>query len=143
MALTSGPWAPEETPPPRKLMTAARCRRLPLTSTSVWSGDRPRRFAGRIRVAASLIGCALTLYAGISVRSMSVVSPRPWREKSPPEMMSSGASVSPPVRCGRREPTTLNSSISSASAPTAVAGAAEMASVRAGSSPARPRIPMV
>ena len=61
MTERSGPWAPSLTPLPKKLMTAARWRRLPFTSTKVASEDRPRRFAGRINVAASLMGSWLTL----------------------------------------------------------------------------------
>ena len=56
ITLMSGPWAPSETPLPSHEMTAARWRRLPLTRTSVWSAARPRRLAGRMKVAASLIG---------------------------------------------------------------------------------------
>ena len=61
IAERSAPWAPSLMPPPRKEMTAPRCRRLPFTSTSVASEDRPRRLAGRITVAASLMGCWSTL----------------------------------------------------------------------------------
>ena len=56
----SGPCAPRLAPSV-KVMTEARWRRLPLTSTSVESADSPRRLAGRTSVAASLMGCWLTL----------------------------------------------------------------------------------
>ena len=57
----SGPCEPSEMPLPNQAMTAERWRRLPLTRIRVWSGARPRRLAGRTRVAASLIGCVPTL----------------------------------------------------------------------------------
>ena len=135
IAPTSGPCAPLARPLPKNVIAAARCRRLPLTSTSVWSGDRPRRFAGRTRVAAELIGWALTLYDGISARSMSVVSRRPWPAKSRGERMSSGASVSPPARCARREPVTRISSTASAAASAPAAGGGPPASASARQAP--------
>ena len=58
---TSGPWAPSARPPPRKVITAARWRRLPLSNTSVWSGERPRRFAGRTMVPPSEMAWVFTL----------------------------------------------------------------------------------
>ena len=57
----SGPWAPSEVPLPIQRMAAARCRRFPLTSTSVWSGASPRRLAGRMILAASPVACGLML----------------------------------------------------------------------------------
>ena len=65
----SGPWEPSAMPLPSHVMTAARCRRLPFTSTSVWSGARLRRLAGRTMVAASLIGWMLMLNDGTTVRN--------------------------------------------------------------------------
>ena len=69
MVEMSGPWAPSDTPFPIQVMTAPRWRRLPLTSTSVWSGASPRRLAGRMMRAASPTGCGLTLYDGTIARS--------------------------------------------------------------------------
>ena len=63
-------------------MTAARWRRLPLTRISVWSGAMLRRLAGRTIVAASLIGCVLTLNDGTTVRNWLVRSTLPWLTKS-------------------------------------------------------------
>ena len=57
----SGPCDPSATPLPIHVMTAPRWRRFPFTSTSVWSGARPRRVAGRISRAPSPTGCGLTL----------------------------------------------------------------------------------
>ena len=52
----SAPCAPPEIPDPSQVITAPRWRRLPLTSTNVESGERPRSVAGRINDAASLMG---------------------------------------------------------------------------------------
>ena len=68
MVEMSGPCAPSVTPA-NQAMTDERWRRLPFTSTSVWSWARLRRLAGRTSVAASLIGCVATLKEGTSVRS--------------------------------------------------------------------------
>ena len=56
----SGPWAPSEAPFEIHWITAERWRRLLFTSTSVWSGARPRRFTGRSSAAASREGFVLT-----------------------------------------------------------------------------------
>ena len=55
MVEMSGPCAPSVTPA-NQAMTDERWRRLPFTSTSVWSCARLRRLAGRTSVAASLMG---------------------------------------------------------------------------------------
>ena len=60
----SGPCEPSDKPLPKKVITAERWRRLPLTKTSVLSGGKPRKLAGRTKVEASLIGCELTLNDG-------------------------------------------------------------------------------
>ena len=52
----SGPCEPSAMPFPSQVMTAERWRRFPLTRTSVWSGARLRKLAGRTMVPASLIG---------------------------------------------------------------------------------------
>ena len=64
----SGPCVPSVTPP-NQTRIAERWRRLPFTSTSVWSWARLRRLAGRTSDAAPLIGCVATLNDGTSVRS--------------------------------------------------------------------------
>ena len=69
MTERSGPCEPSAMPLPSHAMTAARWRRLPFTRTSVWSGARLRRLAGRITEAASLIGCVLTLNEGTTARN--------------------------------------------------------------------------
>ena len=68
MVEMSGPCEPSVTPA-NQAMTDERWRRLPLTSTSVWSCARLRMLAGRTRVAASLIGCEATLNDGTRVRN--------------------------------------------------------------------------
>ena len=57
----SGACEPPAAPAPNSAMTAARCRRLPFTRTSVASGANDLSIAGRMKVAASLIGSAPTL----------------------------------------------------------------------------------
>ena len=77
IAEISGPCAPSEIPLPKKDITAPLCLLLPFTSTSILSGGRPLKFAGLIRVAASLIGCVLTLKEGTRVRIISGTSIAP------------------------------------------------------------------
>ena len=70
MVEMSGPCEPNATPlPPCQSMIDERWRRLPLTSTSVWSGARLRSIAGRTTVEASLMGWVLTANDGTIVRS--------------------------------------------------------------------------
>ena len=64
----SGPCVPSVTPP-NQTRIAERWRRLPFTSTSVWSWARLRRFAGRTSEAAPLIGCVATLKEGTRFRN--------------------------------------------------------------------------
>ena len=86
----SGPCAPSATPLPNHAMAAARWRRLPFTSTSVWSGAKLRRFAGREIVAASAMGWMFTLYDGAMFRSRLLRSVGPWLTKSVEAMASTG-----------------------------------------------------
>ena len=74
MVEMSGPCEPSDRPLPSHAMTAPRWRRLPLTRISMWSGARLRKFIGRIAVAASEIGCVLTLNEGASTRTRSAMS---------------------------------------------------------------------
>ena len=71
-------------------MAAARWRRLPLTSTRVWSGASPRRLAGRMILAASPVACGLMLNDGTTVRSRSATSVSPWSTMSTEGMASMG-----------------------------------------------------
>ena len=103
----SGPCEPSEIPPPRKAITEARCIRLPLTSTSVLSGDKPRRLAGRTKVAASEIGWVLTLKDGTEIRIASPMSFGAWFWSSAPDTTSTGATVSAAERSAWRVPVTM------------------------------------
>ena len=100
----------QKPPPPAHVMTAARWRRLPCTRMSVWSGARPRRLAGRTIVAASLIGCLLTLKEGTAVRNWLVRSISPWLASSSAGRTSTGTADSVTDRGWARLPTTTTSS---------------------------------
>ena len=110
----SGPWAPSANPPPIQVITAARWRRLPLTSTSVWSGASPRRLAGRMIRAASPTACGLTLKEGMTVRSRSFRSVSPWSMKSCEAMASIGTADCVTVRGRARLPTATSPSSATA-----------------------------
>ena len=120
MAPMSGPWAPSESPPPSQVITAPRCRRLPLMSTSVWSDARPRRLAGREIVAASLIGWMFTLYEGTTLRSRKSILVSACREISDTGITSTGTIDSVTVRGLVRLPTTTSSFSSNAAIPSAI-----------------------
>ena len=114
MADRSGPWAPWETPMRDQRMTAPRWRRLPLTSTSAWSGARPRRLTGRTTTPASP-EVALMLNDGTALRSSMSSSVTPCRPRSPPGIASTGTIESVADRWRTRLPvTTISSSISGA-----------------------------
>ena len=99
MAEMSGPCEPYATPlPPCQSMIDERWRRLPFTSTSVWSGARLRSIAGRTTVDASLIGCVLTANEGITVRSCSGRLATPWLVMSAADRTSTGTGDSATVR---------------------------------------------
>ena len=118
MADRSGPCEPSAMPLPSQAMTAARCRRLPLTRTSVWSGAMLRRLAGRTTVAASLMGWVLTLNDGTTVRNWLVRSTSPWLTKSWAVMTSTGTGDAVIERGSARVPTTATVSWSSISSST-------------------------
>ena len=95
----SGACAPSATPlPPKRTITADRCRLLPLTRTSVWSGARLRMLAGREMVAASLIGSEVTLYDGTTLRKRVLRSVSPCRARSVTGTTSIGTIDSAAVR---------------------------------------------
>jgi hypothetical protein len=96
-------------------MTAARCRRLPLSRIRVLSGGRPRKLAGRTRVAASSIGMVLTLNDGTSTFSWSSTSVEPWLCSSSALMMSIGTAESVAERALLRVPSTETDSSVAAS----------------------------
>ena len=112
----SGPWEPYATPlPPCHSSTEERWRRLPLMSTSVWSGARLRSMAGRTTVEAPWIGWVLELNDGMTVRSCSFRSPAPRRRRSVDDRTSTGTADSVALRGAAREPTTTVSSLKPAS----------------------------
>ena len=116
MAEMSGPCEPNATPlPPCQSMIDERWRRLPLTSTSVWSGARLRSIAGRTTVEASLMGCVLTANDGTIVRSWSCRLTLPWLVSSVVDSTSTGTGDAVTVRGCAREPTTTVSSVKPAS----------------------------
>ena len=93
-------------------MTAARWRRFPFTRIRVWSGAMLRRLTGRTTVAASLIGCVLTLNDGTTVRNWLVRSTSPWLRKSWAVMTSIGTAEAVTDRGSARVPTTTTCSTS-------------------------------
>ena len=104
IAEMSGPWAPSAKPPPIHMMMEARWRRLPLTSTSVWSGAIPRRLAGRTMRAASPTAWGFTLKDGMTVRSRSFRSVSPCSTKSRAVIASMGTADRVAVRGRERLP---------------------------------------
>ena len=95
----SGPCEPSAMPFPSHVITALRCRRLPLTRNRKWSGARFRRFVGLTTVAASEIGCVLTLNEGASVRSTSAMSEFGCRLRALADSTSTGTADSVTERC--------------------------------------------
>ena len=115
----SGPCEPSLTPPPWKAITDARWRRLPLTMTNVLSEDRPRKLAGRIILAASLIGCKWTFNEGTALWSCIRRSLLPALPSSSALITSTGTGESPTERGAPRDPiTTTSSSVASAAVAT-------------------------
>ena len=106
----SAPCAPSATPLPCQAMTAPRWRRFPFTSTSVWSGARPRRLAGRTTAARSPSSCGLTLNEGRSTRNWLPRFESPWRTTSAAGTTSIGTADSVTDRGRARLPTTTTSS---------------------------------
>src|SRR5690606_23288790 len=74
--------------------------------TRVLSGGRPRRLAGRTRLAASSIGMVLTLNEGTSTRSWSRASVAAWLRNSSPPRMSIGTADEDTERGWLRLPST-------------------------------------
>ncbi|MNE11110.1 hypothetical protein D3C80_1038530 [compost metagenome] len=100
---------------PLTLTRAEAWRRVPLTSTRVWSGDRPRRLAGRIESVPSLAEGRWkvsdgTVWARAAANS---VVPRFCRVSA--VTTSTGARVSRRERAGARVPVTTMSSTKVAS----------------------------
>src|SRR5690554_3861002 len=81
-------------------------RRLPLTSTQVWSGDKPRNEAGRTASEPSVMDDVGKLKLGTAYCRAFAVSVNPPAARSSAEMISTGAEPSVAVRTLKREPTT-------------------------------------
>ena len=95
---------------PFTLIRALECRRLPLTSTSTWSGARPRRVAGRVWSVPSVMVGRGKLKDGASDWMICAVSVRPVCLISAAVSTSTGTAASVEVRSAARVPTTANSS---------------------------------
>ncbi|MNT23020.1 hypothetical protein D3C72_1584270 [compost metagenome] len=91
---------------PRFPSNALRWKRRPLTSTSVWSGDRPRSVAGRTNTWPSAIGRRCTTNDGTSCASTSFRSVESTDWMSCLVNTSTGARVSNWVRLEARVPVT-------------------------------------
>src|SRR3989442_1072227 len=88
--------------------SALACRRLPLTSTSTWSGPRPRRLAGLMWSDPSAMVWCEALNEGASVARIWLTSVWPLSAISCVEITSTGTGVSTAVR-DVRAPTTTTS----------------------------------
>ena len=92
---------------PLMLSSAAVCRRLPLTSTSVWSGDSPRRVAGRNASEPSAMAGWGKLKLGTSLLRILLVSTWPPSVSISPDRTSTGTGELATVRVVEREPVTM------------------------------------
>ena len=100
---------------PFTLMSALAWRRLPLTSTSTWSGPRPRSVAGRVWSVPSEMVARGKLNEGASAWMIWAVSVRPVCLISAAVSTSTGTGASVEVRSAARVPTTAISSRASGS----------------------------
>ena len=92
-----------------KLLTSAVwCRRQPFTSTSVWSGLRPRSVNGRTMSPASVTLCRGKLMDGDTAWRMTLVSVLPCCASCSAGKMSTGTASSSAAVCRAREPTTTS-----------------------------------
>ena len=96
---------------PLTLTSADWWRRLLFTSTSVWSGARPRSVAGRMWSVPSVIDGRGKLSEGATVDSASASSVVPCRSSVAAGSTSTGASESRRVRVATRVPVTTTSSM--------------------------------
>ena len=92
---------------PLRLTNADWWRRLPLTSTSTWSGASPRNVAGRSESVPSVKDGCGKLNDGTSWFSNLLVSVVPLFSSASPEMTSTGTVLSATVRSVRRVPVTI------------------------------------
>ncbi len=102
-----------EEPRPTVLLTltsAAAWRRLPLSSTRVWSGARPRKAAGRTVSVPSARPGRGKLNEGKATERAWLISGEPVRASCSALMASTGATVSPADRPATRVPVTTMAS---------------------------------
>ena len=119
-----GPCAPLPADGTNSAIIAARCRRLPFTITSVWSGARPRSEVGRTKVSPSP-DAMLALNEGTFTRRLSVMSAElPTCPNASSEMTSMGAVDSSAERPRLRDPITTISSITASAAASCALSAA-------------------
>ena len=91
-------------------------RRLPLTSTSVWSGPRPRSVAGRTASVPSVMDELAKLNDGASICSARPVSVCPESRSRSPGISSTGTGDSSGCRPAERVPTATTSTASATAA---------------------------
>src|SRR3990167_5970109 len=127
MAFKSAGAEPRPTAPPR-LTKALVWRRLPLTSTNTWSGDKPRNCAGRTSSAPSTRPGRGKLIDGIRRANTAPSSSEPVLRRVSPEITSIGDSDALAVRSWARVPVTIT--VSSLGASTA-----DVSSARTGLNP--------
>jgi len=104
---------------------------MPLISTSVWSGARPRSVAGRIASVASLAEGRGKSIDGAMADSAAPSSVVPWRCRLAPLSTSTGDTLSSRLRPSTRVPVTMMSPPSSPVVAASATGAACACSVRA------------
>ena len=117
----SGPCEPCASWPPATWTKAERCMRLPLISTRIWSGGRPRSVGGRTKAEASPSRLRCWLNEGTSVCRMVCNCGLDWVARSSLVKTSIGTEDSITVRSVRRVPVTTISALSGASSSCAAA----------------------
>ena len=140
MAEMSGPCEPNATPlPPCQSTIEERCRRLPLISTSVWSGAKVAQHGGADHRRYAADWLRVGAEGRDDVRSWSFRSPVPWLTRSVADSTSTGTADAVALRGCAREPTTTVSSVKPASSRCISARDSSRASIAAGDIPsARP-----
>ena len=109
MALRSTADVPRPTVP-LLLISALVYRRLPFTSTSVWSGARPRSVAGRTWSVPSATAGRGKFNDGAAACSICAVSTRPVDLSAAVLITSTGTGLFTSVRSPPREPVTATAS---------------------------------
>ncbi len=111
---------------PLMLSSAETWRRLPFTSTSVWSGASPRKVAGRTASEPSEIAGCGKLKLGTSRLRMRLVSPVPLWLMASADRTSTGTGEFSTVRLVDRVPVTMIVGVFSSSGAASCACAAEL-----------------